>query len=209
MLMERTAKRDALFWDKVDQNTEEDACWPWTGARHQAGYGIITETIDGVQLRHYAHKVSYEWANGELPDGQIVRHRCDNPPCVRPSHLLSGTHQDNMDDMVERGRHVGARTIDETDVVLIRERRAAGTASSIIASEYGFSEQHVNAICRGRFWPEAGGPLTTRVLISDELLRSILERKGSMTQKECAELHGVSKPAVQQIWSGFRKPKGV
>lgn len=113
-----------------------------------------------------------------------------------------------MDDMVERGRHVGARTIDETDVVLIRERRAAGTTSSVLASEYGFSEQHVNAICRGRFWPEAGGPLTTRVLISDELLRSILERKGSMTQKECAELHGVSKPAVQQIWSGFRRPKG-
>jgi hypothetical protein len=207
MLMERTAKRDALFWDKVDKDPGEDTCWPWNGATHEAGYGIITETVEGVQRRHYAHKVSYEWAHGELPKGQIVRHRCDNPPCVRPSHLLSGTHQDNMDDMVERGRHVGNRIIDEAGVILIRERRAAGTASSVLAAEYGFSEQHVNAICRGRFWPEAGGPITARVTISDDLLRAVLSNKGSMTQKECAEIHGISKPAVQQIWSGFRRAK--
>lgn len=207
MLMERTAKRDALFWDKVDIDPDEDACWPWKGAKHTAGYGIITETIDGVQLRHYAHKVSYEWAHGELPEGQIVRHRCDNPPCVNPAHLLSGTHQDNMDDMVERERHVGNRTIGPEDVVRMRERRAAGTPSGELAAEYGFSEQHVNAICRGRFWPDAGGPLTTRVILSDDLVLAILSEKGKMTQRDCAILHGVSKPAVQQIWSGFRRPK--
>lgn len=208
MLMQRTAIRDALFWDKVDRVDDEDSCWPWQGASNKAGYGIITETIDGAQRRQYAHKVSYEWANGELAEGQLVRHRCDNPPCVRPSHLLSGTHKNNMADMVERGRHIGSRTIQEADVVVIRESRAAGTDSSVIAAIYGFSEQHVNAICRGRFWPEAGGPLTARVTISDGLLHAILKDKGSMTQKECAELHGVSKPAVQQIWSGFRKPRG-
>lgn len=193
------------FWTKVRIGAA-DECWPFTGAIcTDTGYGRFNtrypETIG-------AHRYAYATENGD-PGKATVRHACDNRPCCNPSHLLSGTHQDNMDDMVERGRHIGARTIYEADVVLIRERRAAGTASSVIASEYGFSEQHVNAICRGRFWPEAGGPLTTRVLISDDLLRSILERKGSMTQKECAELHGVSKPAVQQIWSGFRKPKGV
>lgn len=120
---------------------------------------------------------------------------------------MSGTHQDNMDDMVERDRHVGTHTIDERAVVLIRERRAAGASSCELAEEYGFSEQHVNAICRGRFWPEAGGPITARVIISDQLLEAILAEKGTMSQKECALLHGVSKPAVQQIWSGFRRPK--
>lgn len=193
----------ARFWQKVERGAP-DECWPFTGA-------ICTDTGYGRFNTHYpetigAHRYAYATEHGD-PGKAMVRHACDNRPCCNPSHLLLGTHQDNMDDMVERDRHVGNRTIGPEDVVLMRERRAAGTPSSDLAAEYGFSEQHVNAICRGRFWPDAGGPLTARVVISDDLLEAILSEKGKMTQKDCAILHGVSKPAVQQIWSGFRRPK--
>ena len=208
MLLERTRKRDALFWDKVDVRSGDDECWPWTGATNDKGYGVITATIDGKQHRYYAHKVSYEWENGELPDREIVRHRCDNPPCVRPSHLLSGTHKQNMQDMVDRGRHVGSRTIEEADVVAMRTERAAGTDPKDLAARYSMHEKHIVAICSGRFWPNAGGPIVKRGILTDAAIRAVTSDRGSMTQKACAEKHGLSKAAVQQIWSGFRREKG-
>ena len=51
-----------------------------------------------------AHRVSYEMANGPIPDGLIIRHKCDNPNCVNPKHLESGTQKDNMLDASFRGR---------------------------------------------------------------------------------------------------------
>lgn len=84
------------FWEKVTQGPE---CWGWTGARTEAGYGMIN--VGGVAT--YAHRVSWDIANGDA--GQLyVLHSCDNPSCVRPDHLFLGTHQDNMVDMASKNR---------------------------------------------------------------------------------------------------------
>lgn len=86
------------FWHKV--RIAPNGCWEWQGAR-SGGYGIIRLS---KTVKVYAHRFAYEGFNGPLAPGELVRHRCDNPPCVRGVHLLSGSHADNTADMIERGR---------------------------------------------------------------------------------------------------------
>lgn len=81
------------------KGAEPGACWVWTGATLK-GYGQIGDA--GVVK--YAHRVAYELAFGPIPDGLMVCHRCDNPPCCNPDHLFTGTALDNVADMVGKGR---------------------------------------------------------------------------------------------------------
>jgi hypothetical protein len=82
-----------------------DGCWEWLGARDQDGYGRLY--VDGKPAR--AHRWIWEQQNGALVRGLLVCHHCDNPPCVRLSHLFAGTSSDNSRDAVAKGRHVPPR----------------------------------------------------------------------------------------------------
>lgn len=75
-------------------------CWLWTGAKAPRGYGSFYY-LEGPLL---AHRVSYLIYRGEIPEGMFVCHKCDVRCCVNPDHLFLGTNQDNMDDMVRKGR---------------------------------------------------------------------------------------------------------
>ena len=133
--------------------TTTGGCWLLAGARHPQGYGLIKRK-DGVQLR--AHRVAYELTHGTIPAGSFVCHRCDNPQCVRPSHLFLGTHDENMADMVAKGRAArlcgnrnGSARLLPADVAAIRE--AKGYRRDI-AAQYGISASAVGLIKRRERW---------------------------------------------------------
>jgi hypothetical protein len=90
-------RRPERFWVHVQKVENEDACWEWTSRRDYKGYG---RWLRGT----LAHRASFEFENGPIPKGLEVCHRCDNPLCVRPSHLFLGTHADNIRDMIAKGR---------------------------------------------------------------------------------------------------------
>lgn len=90
------------FWSKVDRTG--DGCWPWTGETNNQGYGRFEFWHDGKRSRVFAHRLSLLIAGVPLADGIRVRHSCDNPPCVRPDHLLVGSQRLNVHDMIARGR---------------------------------------------------------------------------------------------------------
>lgn len=93
------------FWRKVDKPNGENGCWLWTGSFTTPGYGQFR--ADGKNLS--THRYAYEISRGPIPKGLLVCHHCDNPKCVRPDHLFLGTHKDNHDDSVAKGRrnHLG------------------------------------------------------------------------------------------------------
>ncbi len=80
------------FLDKASRPMDEDACWEWTGAKSTAGYGQIRVGDPLV----YAHRFSYEWIVGRIPEGLDIDHLCRNPGCVNPSHLEPVTRRENV-----------------------------------------------------------------------------------------------------------------
>lgn len=88
---------------KAYSKVSPSGCWEWQRGKAGNGYGQISI---GHQRQAYAHRVSYFIFNEPIPEGMLVRHKCDNPSCVNPAHLELGTQVDNMRDCKERGRKV-------------------------------------------------------------------------------------------------------
>jgi hypothetical protein len=83
----------------------ESKCIEYEGNRNARGYGRRQVLVDGRYVLRYAHRLAYEQAYGPIPDGLIVMHTCDNPPCINVAHLRLGTKTENMHDMHSKGRH--------------------------------------------------------------------------------------------------------
>jgi hypothetical protein len=78
----------------------ESGCWEFQGNRQAKGHGRLNYHTRKV----LAHRLAWELTHGPIPDGMLVCHHCDNPPCCNPLHLYVGTHKDNTGDAMRRGR---------------------------------------------------------------------------------------------------------
>lgn len=91
------------WWTKLERTP--DGCWVWTAGTDQDGYGKFAIGLGGQnQIHTRAHRFAYEVFIGPIPDGMVVCHSCDNPPCANPDHLWLGTPIDNNADKVAKDR---------------------------------------------------------------------------------------------------------
>jgi hypothetical protein len=93
--------------DYPPPNPQPTPCRIWQGSVDRYGYGRVhVKTSNKVRYQQTASRWIWSMAMGPIPDGMVVRHKCDNPPCFRLSHLELGTVADNNADAVKRG-HMG------------------------------------------------------------------------------------------------------
>jgi len=91
---------ETYFWQHV---TITEACWLWTGSTLKGGYGSFWIRAP-VRHKVLAHRFSWELHKMGIPEHTNVLHSCDTPACVNPGHLFLGTQQDNVTDMIVKGR---------------------------------------------------------------------------------------------------------
>lgn len=154
------------FWSKVDKNgpvperyPELGPCWLWTGARFTQGYGGIRKAGKGSRTIK-AHTASWILNVGPPPNGLCICHHCDVTPCCNYWHLFAGTHKDNSQDCVNKGRYKvrnGERSnlhiLNPEQVVEIRKIYSLGILPySKIGVEFGVSVGAIGAIVRGDTW---------------------------------------------------------
>lgn len=144
----------ARFWRNVSKIP--GGCWVWIACK-TSGYGMFS--LNGKNV--LAHRIAYEELVGPIPDGLFVCHHCDNPSCVNPDHLFTGTVQDNVFDMMKKGRGIKAKgeqhgmvKLSEDDVVEIRRRVAAGEYENQtkLGKEFGVSNQLISRIASRGIW---------------------------------------------------------
>lgn len=128
-------------------------CIESTTRNNRAGYGRIM--INGK--RSMAHRLAYELAHGPIPEGLIVRHKCDNPPCINPDHLELGTDRDNMDDRIlrmsgRRGVDMHTAKLTESGVRDVRRRVNDGESRRAVARSLGISHTAINGLINGKRW---------------------------------------------------------
>lgn len=149
------------FWSSANMDgptpihrPELGPCWVWRGGLNQHGYGRIS--INGIRV--LSHRVAWLLIHNRLPS-PFALHKCDNPACVRPTHLFEGTQADNMLDARDKKRASAPPTfLGERHPMAIltddqvREIRARKTNIVAMAKEFGVSWSNIKAIRRRHIW---------------------------------------------------------
>lgn len=143
---------------------QPDGCRLWIGLKSRDGYAALWHKV----RQRRAHRLAWEAANGPIPAGKLVCHRCDNPACVEPSHLFIGTPADNSADMKAKGRapwtggeKSGHAILTEADVRSIRASTKRGVD---VARRYGVSPQAICDIRKWRNWAHVDAPSPAALL---------------------------------------------
>lgn len=147
---------------KIIHNTIkcENGCWEWKGKNTESGY-FATKDIDEVGKNIQVHRLSYRIFKGNIPEGKLVCHACDNRRCCNPKHLWIGTHHDNNQDCLKKGRNSGGQgagelnpsaKLNEKDVKKIRSDLKDGIRPYILAKKYKVESSCILAIRDFKTW---------------------------------------------------------
>lgn len=147
-------RRNSGFWECM--TITESGCWEWQGYREPAGYGQVR-----VERKLYkTHRYAFEQIHGHSPE--VVLHKCDNPPCCNPEHLIGGTHADNVADRVSKGRTRTGQIHGEANnfakltadqVLAIRAAYAAGGITQTdLARQYNVTQSAIYLIVNRKKW---------------------------------------------------------
>jgi hypothetical protein len=152
--------KDGVLFDKFVSYIDAgdwsmDRCWNWTGGRTPKGYGVLWKSKK-ESIR--AHRFSLEAYSGKQC-GDMVLHKCDNPSCVNPHHLMNGDHGENMKQMALRKRaareerHHKAK-LSFNEVLAIHALHADGYTTRELAAMFHMSQPTIGQIVIGDLWPD-------------------------------------------------------
>lgn len=134
----------------------DTGCHEWQGWRNEKGYGRVNLWVAGVRTVAFVHRLAWEIHNGRsLEPGEIVMHRCDNPKCANPEHLMLGTLVENVKDMHDKGRAAKVpkkNRLSESEVVAIKLRLSKGHGPDVIALSYPCGASTIRHIKAGTTW---------------------------------------------------------
>lgn len=212
--------REGATWNLLRTIEREGECWKWVGRRAveptcptKKTYGMTT--FGGYAIR--AHHLAYILFVGSIPDGKDILHVCDNMACVRPSHLVPGTHQENMRQRNLRGRQAwGDRTGRSVlKPAQVQQIRFAQGSERAIAEHFGMSRRDIRSIRSGLGWRHLPWekPNTEEMVIlkpprrpySPSQIAAVVSADG--TAREIAAALSISVDAVNNIRRKHNAPR--
>jgi hypothetical protein len=159
--MKLEADQIERFWSKVEKT---DSCWLWTaGQKNPEGYGgfYVRQIDNTVSCHKIAFCIEHNFGLNDIPEGIVIRHLCNNHPCVNPSHLALGTYKDNSQDMVAAGNSVGGEKnwkskVDRAKVLEMRRLWSTGEyTKSQLAELFQITDSTVWQIITNRTWKDS------------------------------------------------------
>ncbi len=154
-------------------------CWNWEGVKNSKGYGL-------TRKYKLAHRVMYQISAPDYDRSLCVLHKCDNPSCIRPSHLYQGTHKDNARDRQVRGRNRGAfqpchlhrkARFTQEQVAEIRKQLASGKSAYRIAKQIGCKESTIRHIQLGKTWRHLFANAVDGLAVSEKISMKVQNQR--------------------------------
>lgn len=194
------------------QIRKTETCWLWLGAKDKNGYGVFKGEVGGVLFQR-AHRYAYALHTGDLLIGMQAMHSCDNPSCVNPAHLSSGTNADNMRDKAQKGR-CRPMSGEQSAAAILTETQAAEILAdprpyTTIAADYGVSASTVGSIKQRHSWRHLAGEAVKHRRVgkrgescyaSKLTAQDVLDIRASTdTGKSLSEKYGVSQQSITDI----------
>jgi hypothetical protein len=190
---ESDRERFKRFIDK-----RENGCWVWTGTKQGANsYGVFW--LNRQQIG--AHRAAHILFKGPVLPEQVVRHSCDDRTCANPDHLSVGTHAENSQDMLDRGRHRVVTKLKADEVSAMRAEYVPRDGELVrLADKYRVAISTVEAIVSGRLWKKVKTPLSSE---ADHTIRNLRPTRGEghpnakLTRTQVDELKRLHKTGMR------------